>query len=401
MVLCSVCQRQVYSAEKLQYQGKVYHQLCFKCTQCEKKLNLSNVRSFDKLPYCQHHSPNINRKLPINPTNDSDKMRSIESNKTIDDRPQVPPLENLISENDSSLSSHPALTNRMSTLATGFDTFQSQIELAGLVFTVDPVVRQNIFNMFNEFNIIVCGSARVGKSTLINAICGQKLAKTSSGLDSCTKEISRYILHERCRIDNELITYTYNFWDTPGFESWNETDIRTNFNKIMQKPKSDPLCMIYCASPGSFADTKQLKWLLNVCILEHKVLCALVVTNKWAGQKSQRIAILDKYKELLSTYHQQTSEEDGIVYFGNMALCTMVNAQPFIDEDQNINYEQEGIDELIEGIMTCLDSDAKIVHWCMAVMQKKGLLNNFKGKIKQRFSNIKDFFVRKFTKTKS
>ncbi|CAF3577098.1 unnamed protein product [Rotaria sordida] len=289
----------------------------------------------------------------------------------------------------------------MSTLATGFDTFQSQIELAGLVFTVDPVVRQNIFNMFNEFNIIVCGSARVGKSTLINAICGQKLAKTSSGLDSCTKEISRYILHERCRIDNELITYTYNFWDTPGFESWNETDIRTNFNKIMQKPKSDPLCMIYCASPGSFADTKQLKWLLNVCILEHKVLCALVVTNKWAGQKSQRIAILDKYKELLSTYHQQTSEEDGIVYFGNMALCTMVNAQPFIDEDQNINYEQEGIDELIEGIMTCLDSDAKIVHWCMAVMQKKGLLNNFKGKIKQRFSNIKDFFVRKFTKTKS
>ncbi|CAF3460401.1 unnamed protein product [Rotaria sp. Silwood1] len=288
----------------------------------------------------------------------------------------------------------------MSTLASGFDTFQSQIELAGQVFTVDPVVRQNIFNMFNEFNIIVCGSARVGKSTLINAICGRKLAKTSSGLDSCTKDISRYVLNERCRIDNEWVTYAYNFWDTPGFESWNETDIRTNFNKIMQKPKSDPLCMIYCASPGSFADTKQIKWLLDVCILEHKVLCALVVTNKWAGQRSQRIAILDKYKELLSNYHPQTSEEDGIIYFGNLALCTMVNAQPYIDEEQNIHHEQEGIDELIEGIMTCLDCDAKIFHWCMAVMQKKGLLNSFTGKIKQRFANIKDFFVRKLTKTK-
>ncbi|CAF0869576.1 unnamed protein product [Rotaria sp. Silwood1] len=288
----------------------------------------------------------------------------------------------------------------MSTLASGFDTFQSQIELAGQVFTVDPVVRQNIFNMFNEFNIIVCGSARVGKSTLINAICGRKLAKTSSGLDSCTKDISRYVLNERCRIDNEWVTYAYNFWDTPGFESWNETDIRTNFNKIMQKPKSDPLCMIYCASPGSFADTKQIKWLLDVCILEHKVLCALVVTNKWAGQRSQRIAILDKYKELLSNYHPQTSEEDGIIYFGNLALCTMVNAQPYIDEEQNIHHEQKGIDELIEGIMTCLDCDAKIFHWCMAVMQKKGLLNSFTGKIKQRFANIKDFFVRKLTKTK-
>ncbi|CAF4494781.1 unnamed protein product [Rotaria sp. Silwood2] len=255
--------------------------------------------------------------------------------------------------------------------------------------------------MFNEFNIIICGSARVGKSTLINAICGRKLAKTSSGLDSCTKDISRYVLSERCCIDNEWITYMYNFWDTPGFESWNETDIRTNFNKIMQKPKSDPLCMIYCASPGSFADTKQIKLLLDVCILEHKVLCALVVTNKWAGQRSQRIAILDKYKELLANYHQQTSDEDGIIYFGNVALCTMVNAQPYIDEEQNINHEQEGIDELIEGIMTCLDSDAKIFHWCVAVMQKKGLLNNFKGKIKQRFANVKDFFVRKLTKTKS
>ncbi len=302
------------------------------------------------------------------------------------------------SENNTILSSRPKSTDRANILATGYETFQSQIELAGQVFTVDPMVRQKIFNMFNEFNIIVCGSARVGKSTLINAICGRTLAKTSPGLDSCTKTISRYVLSEKCFVDNEPITYTYNFWDTPGFESWNETDIRINFNQIIQKPKSDPLCMIYCASPGSFADTQQLKWLLDVCIKEHKLLCALVVTNKWAGQKSQRLAILDTYKELLSNYHQQTSEEDGIIYFGNVALCTMVNAQPYIDEDQHINREQEGVDELIEGIMMCLDDDGRVFHWCMAVMQKKGLLNNFKGKMKQGFTNIKDFFIRKFTK---
>ncbi len=255
--------------------------------------------------------------------------------------------------------------------------------------------------MFNEFNIIVCGSARVGKSTLINAICGQILAQTNPGLDSCTKAISRYVLQQTCRVDKEEISYTYNFWDTPGFESWNETDIRTNFKKIMQKPKSDPLCMIYCASPGSFADTQQLKWLLDVCIGEHKLLCALVVTNKWAGQKAQRVAVLDKYQQLLSNYHHQTTEEDGIIYFGNVGLCTMVNAQPYIDEDLNINYEEEGVDELVEGIMTCLDDDGKVFHWCMAVMQKKGIQNNFKGKMKQHYQDLKHFFAKRFTKNKT
>jgi small GTP-binding protein len=301
--------------------------------------------------------------------------------------------------NNIKLSSERALPDRINVLATGYDTFQSQIELAGQMFTIDPIMQQKIFNMFNEFNIIVCGSARVGKSTLINAICGGTLAKTSAGLDSCTKDISRYVLTEKCRVNNDWITYKYNFWDTPGFESWSETDIRTNFNKIMYKPKSDPLCMIYCASPGSFADTQQLKWLLDVCIKEHKVFCALVVTNKWAGQRAQRLAILDKYKELLTDFHEQTSEEDGVTYFGNLALCTMINTQPYIDEEQGINHEQEGVDELIEGIMTSLDNDGKVFHWCMAVIQKKGLHENFKGKMKRCFTNFADFFVKKFVKS--
>jgi GTPase SAR1 family protein len=295
------------------------------------------------------------------------------------------------------------LSERTSTLASGYDVFQSQIEVAGQVFTVDPVVRRKIFDMFKEFNIIVCGSARVGKSTLINAICGQKLAQTNAGLDSCTKAISRYVLQETCRVDNQLMEYTYNFWDTPGFESWNETDIRTNFKKIMDKPKSDPLCMIYCASPGSFADTEQLKWLLDVCIKDYSLLCALVVTNKWAGQKQQRVAVLNKFQELLKNYHPQTSEEDGIIYFGNVALCTMVNSQSYIDEDLNINHEEVGVDELIEGIMTCLDDDGKVFHWCMTVMKKRGILDNynFKGRMKQRYQDFKHFFAKRFTKHKT
>jgi hypothetical protein len=125
------------------------------------------------------------------------------------------------------------------------------------------------------------------------------------------------------------------------------------------------------------------------------------VTNKWAGQKAQRVAVLDKYQQLLSNYHHQTTEEDGIIYFGNVGLCTMVNAQPYIDEDLNINYEEEGVDELVEGIMTCLDDDGKVFHWCMAVMQKKGIQNNFKGKMKQHYQDLKHFFTKRFTKNKT
>lgn len=288
--------------------------------------------------------------------------------------------------------------NRKSTLASGFNAYELQVEVAAQVFTVDPVTQQKIFNMFNEFNIIICGSARVGKSTLINSICGRKLAQTNPGLDSCTKNISRFVLSERMQVNGEWLTYTYNFWDTPGFESWNEKDITTNFSNIMSKPKSDPLCLIYCASPGCYADTKQIKWILDFCILERKILCALVVTNKWAGQREQRMAVLKNYKELLSKYHEQTSEdENGIQYFGNIALCTMVNAQPYVDEEQGINKLVEGVDELIEGIMNCLKDDSKVFHWCMAAIQRKGVINNVMRGIKSRATDVKDFLANLLT----
>ncbi|CAF3486280.1 unnamed protein product [Rotaria sp. Silwood1] len=269
------------------------------------------------------------------------------------------------------------LNDRKNLLAAGYDSFQLQVEVAAQNFTVDPITQKKIFSMFSEFNIIVCGSARVGKSTLINAICGRKLAQTSPGLDACTKAISRFVLSERVRVNGEWMTYTYNFWDTPGFESWNEADIRTNFSNIINKPKSDPLCMIYCASPSCFADTKQVKWILDFCIIERKILCALVVTNKWAGQREQRMAVLQRYKELLSQYEPQTNEDqNGIIYFGNVALCAMVNAQTYVDEEQGINNPPESVDELIEGIMNCLEDDSKVFHWCMAAIQRKGIISN-------------------------
>ncbi|CAF3261867.1 unnamed protein product, partial [Rotaria sp. Silwood2] len=97
-------------------------------------------------------------------------------------------MRNEYPENDKNLTLASALTTRVNVLATGYDTFQSQIELAGQIFTIDPVIRQNIFNMFNEFNIIVCGFVHGGKSTLINAICAKTTSFVVSDLSKITLE---------------------------------------------------------------------------------------------------------------------------------------------------------------------------------------------------------------------
>lgn len=136
----------------------------------------------------------------------------------------------------------------------------------------------------------------------------------------------------------------------------------------------------------------------RVCVREKHIFCALVVTNKWAGQKEQRMAILETYKELLSRYHEQTSEEDGVIYFGNVALCTMVNTQPYVDDEQRLNHPQEGVDEIIVGILACLDDDGRVFYWCMAGMKNKEMQSTFKGRLRRRTINFKDFLIKRFYK---
>ena len=56
-------------------------------------------------------------------------------------------------------------------LATNYHQLQKTIREISEKITRDPVLRRIIGEKFNEINIVVCGSPRVGKSTLINAIC--------------------------------------------------------------------------------------------------------------------------------------------------------------------------------------------------------------------------------------
>lgn len=125
---------------------------------------------------------------------------------------------------------------------------------------------------FEQTNILICGSARVGKTTLINAICRKEIAKSNASLSSQTKTIERY--SSRTVMGN--VTHETNFWDTPGIESWNETDVRNYMASLIDQ--THPICMIYCASPGSFAIVDYVGWMITRCHCKN-IFCALICTN--------------------------------------------------------------------------------------------------------------------------
>ncbi|CAF1238743.1 unnamed protein product [Adineta ricciae] len=67
-----------------------------------------------------------------------------------------------------------------------------------------------------QFNVILIGSLRVGKSQLINALCGQGIAEISPGLNSCSKKIKCYTLQDYQQLTSEIKPFQINFFHTPS-----------------------------------------------------------------------------------------------------------------------------------------------------------------------------------------
>jgi uncharacterized CHY-type Zn-finger protein len=52
---CEVCKKTVYAMEKVSVEGKSYHEGCFKCAHCKKKLTPGTYTAIESSFYCKPH----------------------------------------------------------------------------------------------------------------------------------------------------------------------------------------------------------------------------------------------------------------------------------------------------------------------------------------------------------
>jgi len=136
-----------------------------------------------------------------------------------------------------------------------------------------PDIQSKVVELMEEIyknspNILICGKSGVGKSTLINNIFREEIAKTGVGT-SITKEIKKY------KKDNVPV----NIYDTPGFDL-GDTHVQENVIKHIQdcnkdeNPQNHIHVMWYCIS-GSGARIedseidfiKEVKDKTNLCVI--------------------------------------------------------------------------------------------------------------------------------------
>ncbi|CAF3512221.1 unnamed protein product [Rotaria sp. Silwood2] len=245
-----------------------------------------------------------------------------------------------------------------------------------------------------EFTLVVCGGPRTGKSTLINAILNKDLAKVRPGFAPVTMENTCYKLdgifpeivdEQTGEKQQESQPFQISVWDTKGITTWNESIV-----KIIRE--HNPMCVLLCSSPGSFAKDDFIKPLIQECV-NLNVLVALVCTNRWNDSDIKRQRVMEEFHDLLKIFNTNIREEDGIRYYGDIGLIAMVNSVPYVNNRVGIYKPKSGVGTLLYGIMRSL-SNEKLMGWCYTLMENEGFWT-------QMQTHIQEFFAGKFTYGKS
>ena len=134
----------------------------------------------------------------------------------------------------------------------------------------------NLLKMKNQkINLMVTGATGVGKSSTINALFGEEVAKVGTSVDPETMEIDKY------ELDNLII------WDTPGLGDGKEADNRHSkriIDKLYEKDENGDLLidLVLVILDGSSRDLGTSYELINSVIIpnlgekkENRILVAI------------------------------------------------------------------------------------------------------------------------------
>ncbi|CAF1222373.1 unnamed protein product [Rotaria sordida] len=139
----------------------------------------------------------------------------------------------------------------------------------------------------SEFEILVFGPARVGKSTLIRELSGDEQIRTSAGLNTCTQTTTAY-----------TDQFGVRWWDTRGIEQWTEREAHAFLQEKFLARHIIPRAAIFCRTSGAFANTPVLQLLFRE--LESLGIALFYVITRWPFlPRREQIAIVDEAIELL------------------------------------------------------------------------------------------------------
>jgi hypothetical protein len=156
----------------------------------------------------------------------------------------------------------------------------------------------------SEFEILVFGPARVGKSTLIRELSGDEQIRTSAGLNSCTQTTTAY-----------TDQFGVRWWDTHGrkilqlfyktllfiligIEKWTEAETRSFLKEKFLDRHIIPRAAIFCRTAGALANTPVLQLLFRE--LESHGIALFYVITRWPFlPRREQFAIVDEAIDLL------------------------------------------------------------------------------------------------------
>ncbi|CAF1447697.1 unnamed protein product [Adineta ricciae] len=139
----------------------------------------------------------------------------------------------------------------------------------------------------SEFEILVFGPARVGKSTLIRELSGDEQIRTSAGLNACTQTTTAY-----------TDQFGVRWWDTRGIEQWTEAEARSFLKDKFLNRHIVPRAAIFCRTSGALVNTSVLKFLFHQ--FESNGIPLYFVITRWPFlPRREQICIVDEAIDLL------------------------------------------------------------------------------------------------------